>query len=250
MVTPTSLPKIATSSAYQGWLWIYAGYQLFKRSPLNWLAMCGVLVIGIIIITLLPVLFPVVLIVMPGVTAGLMLAAHTAQQGARIHIGYLLAGFSRQRNELLKLGVINLLAYVVVMIVASIVFPFVADPAAMETLRQLEAGAAPTPDMLPDLALLMLIIALLAIPQIMALWFSPALIIINKLKAWDAVKLSIQACNKNLLALLVYGLISVFFLLVITPLTFGVAFIVMIPVFFCSIYCSWHQVFGESPAAP
>jgi len=240
-------PPITRTTAGHGWLWFRDGYRLFMKSPLNWVAMCMLLMLGIIVLSMIPVASLLVQVLMPGFSAGLMLAAHALHRGEPINIGYLWEGFRRNKKELLSLGVISFIANTLIMVMAAIMASIFLGTSFIETISHLESGVIPSEEMIGGLMLLLLIMASLTMPLVMALWFAPSLIILNNLKAWDAFKTSFNACHRNLIPFLVYGLVGMVFI-IIAAIPFGLGFIVFIPVFFCSIYCSWRDVFGETKA--
>ena len=69
-----------------------------------------------------------------------------------------------------------------------------------------EAAAAVMANNIPMFILAILVGMALSIPLFMALWFSTALVAINDQQATTALKFSFQACLKNWLPFLVYGL--------------------------------------------
>jgi len=215
------------------------------QSPINWLAMCVILMAGILVLSAIPVASLLLQIVMPGFSAGLMLAAHALQRGENIHIGYLIEGFKRNSNELLSLGVISFIANAVIMVFAAALMSIFIGASFIETISNLESGVIPTEEMLTGMMLMLLIMVMLTMPLIMALWFAPSLIILNNMKAWDAFKTSFNACNRNIIPFLVYGLVGIP-LIILAAAPFGLGFIILIPVFFCSIYCTWRDVFGAT----
>ena len=215
------------------------------KSPINWLAMCVILMAGILLLSTIPVASLLLQIIMPGFSAGLMLAAHALHRGERINIGYLIEGFKRNSNELLALGAISFVANAIIMVFAAALMSVFIGASFIETIKTLESGVVPSEEMLSGLMLMLLIMFTLTLPLIMALWFAPSLIILNNLKAWDAFKTSFNACNRNIIPFLVYGLIGIP-LIIMAAIPYGAGFIVLIPVFFCSIYCTWRDVFGES----
>jgi uncharacterized membrane protein len=253
MNMPDTPVSIITTTSGHGILWFRNGYRLFMQSPINWLVMCIVFVLGIFILSSIPLLSQLVQIAVPGVTAGLMLAASTLHRGEHINPGYLLAGFRRNRNELLLLGVFNFIANTVIMILTAILLSLFTDAATLQSIitsiNNIKAGSMPDEKMLNDLLLLVMILAALSLPLVMALWFSPALIVLNNMKAWDAFKLSFRACNRNLIPFLIYGLVGAG-LLILASLPFGLGLLVFIPVMICSMYWSWHDVFGPNKTEP
>jgi uncharacterized membrane protein len=245
MPDQTTAPPITRVTPGQGGLWLRDGYRLFMLSPLNWVVMCVLLMLGIIVLSMIPIASMLVQIIMPGFSAGLMLAAHALQRGENINIGYLWEGFRRNKNELLSLGVISFIANTIIMVIAAVLVSLFLGIAFIETISNLQAGVIPTDEMLGGLMLLLLILVTLTMPLLMALWFAPSLIILNNVKAWDAFKTSFSACNRNIIPFLIYGLVGMVFT-ILAALPFFLGFIILIPVFFCSVYCSWRDVFGDN----
>ena len=247
-----TLPPITTTTLDHGWIWLRDGYRLYMQSPINWLVMCVMFIVGLLIFSFIPLLSLLVQITVPGITAGLILAAHTLQGGVRINPGYLLAGFRRNLNELLLLGVISLIANTLIMILTSLLLGLFTNTSIIEITNHLQSGVVPDEKMLNDLFYLAILLATLTLPLIMALWFSPALIVLNDMKAWNAFKLSFKACHHNIIPFIAYGLISVGFIILAT-LPFGLGLMILTPVIlialtpalFCSMYCSWRDVFGD-----
>lgn len=212
------------------------------QSPINWVVMCVLLMAGLFALSMIPVASLLLQIIMPGFSAGLMLAAHASQRGEPINIGYLIAGFKRNSNELLTLGVISFIANLLILIIAIIASVIFLGTSFIETLNSIEAGTVPAGQILSNLLILLLVIVALSVPLLMALWFAPALIVLNNLKALDAFKTSFIACNRNMIPFLVYGLVGIP-LMIAAAIPFGLGFIALIPVVFCSIYCMWRDVF-------
>ena len=92
------------------------------------------------------------------------------------------------------------------------------------------------------LLLAMLLSLALSVPLFMALWFAPALVFFNNMLPLPALKASFNACLKNTLAFVVYGLI-VLVLMFFAALPVGLGFLVLIPVLAGSIYASYQDVF-------
>ncbi|MDQ1363890.1 MAG: hypothetical protein QG652_1752 [Pseudomonadota bacterium] len=241
----TATPPISRASASHGWLWFRNGWQIFMRSPINWLVMCVLLMAGLLVLSMIPVASLLLQIIMPGFSAGLMLAAHALQHNESINIGYLLAGFRRNSNELVTLGVISLIANVLILLIAAMVVAVFGGATFIETLSSMQSDAAPSEEMLGVLLLVLMLVLALSIPLLMALWFAPALVVLNNLKAMTALKTSFAACQRNMIPFLVYGLVGIP-LMIAAAIPFGLGFIVLIPVVFCSIYCAWQDVFGET----
>ena len=92
------------------------------------------------------------------------------------------------------------------------------------------------------LMLSLLLSLALSVPVVMAIWFAPALVFFNNMQPVEALKASFEACMKNVLAFLVYGLI-VLVLAFFAALPVGLGFLVLIPVLAGSVYAAYRDVF-------
>ena len=90
-----------------------------------------------------------------------------------------------------------------------------------------------------------LIAMLFSIPLYMAVWFTPALMVLNDVPMFRAMKLSFIGCLKNILPFLLYFIIGfVLYLLSAIPLLLGL--LVSVPVLMASIYTSYTDIYIES----
>ncbi len=103
--------------------------------------------------------------------------------------------------------------------------------------------------------LILMIVAL--IPVIMAYWFAPALVMLRKKSAIDAMRLSFKACTINIVPFLVYGLgglaiMLVFMLLaslfvsisiVIAVPLIAIGYLAFIAIIVASTYTSFNDIF-------
>src|SRR5690606_33768843 len=118
------------------------------------------------------------------------------RRGLPLQFDHLFAGFSRQKRPLLVLGVV----YAVLVLVISLL-------ALIPTIGLVTAGIASvgTGDreallfavMVPLLLGVLLLLALL-LPAFMAIWFAPALVILNGKEPIEAMRLSFTACLRNI----------------------------------------------------
>ena len=98
----------------------------------------------------------------------------------------------------------------------------------------------------------MIVVALLAflvflaliVPLVMAIWFAPALVVLNDMSAIDAMKLSFKACLANIVPFLIYGLVLVG-LSILALLTLGLGYLVLLPVIYITYYTSYREVLTE-----
>ena len=231
--------------AGHGWRWLADGFSLFKASPLIWwvnLLLYGVTMVLLLVIPLVGGFLQ--MLASPLFTAGLMVGAQAQDRGQDLAVADLFAGFQRRPGALMALGLLSMVGAVVVMVAVGAL-----SGLGFVTMMALQGGGDIDPEqmqaMLPGLLMAMSVMMLLMLPLIMALWFAPALIVLNEeVGVFAAMKLSFVACLKNILPFLVYGLIGMVFSILAT-LPVGLGWLVLLPMIVASIYTSYKDIFIE-----
>jgi uncharacterized membrane protein len=96
-------------------------------------------------------------------------------------------------------------------------------------------------------SLAVLVGSALLVPLAMALWFAPALVMLDGVPAVRALNASMQGCLINLVPFLLYGTIM-FGLLLLAALPYLVGLVLWIPLVAISGYMSYRDVFAhETP---
>ncbi len=228
-----------------GLQWITAGWQMFRRAPLVWVTITVTLMLIWLVLLSIPKLGPLLFnLLFPVFFAGLMLGCRALEQGKKLDIGYLFAGFRENASALVTVGGIYLIG---MLIVLAVIFSSTDD------LPKLPSK--PTPD---DIAALQTALKkmtgpilsgmALYIPLMMLTWFAPLLIIFRKLTALAALKASFSACVQNLGAFTLYGVVIVVLWIAATlPILIGL--VVVLPVIFGSIYASYVDIFERKNEA-
>lgn len=223
-------------NAGNGWQWIADGFSLFRQNPVIWIALFFIYVLIAMVLSIIPVFGPIVLnLLAPVFMAGFMLGCKAIEEGEELEINHLFAGFKIHTSRLITVGGIYLAGIIVIVGVV-----FVATgSAALLNANMGEASAAEGSQLL-----IALLIALAAIiPLVMAYWFAPALVVFHDIKPVDAMRLSFNACLKNMVPFLIYGLASmVLMLLAMIPL--GLGLLVMIPTITASLYTSYKDIYN------
>jgi uncharacterized membrane protein len=229
-----------------GLQWIAAGWQIFRRSPLVWVTLTVALILIWLVLLSIPKLGPLLFnLLFPVFFAGLMLGCRALEQGKRLDISYLFAGFRENASALVTVGGIYLVG---MLLVLAIIF------GSSEGLPKLPAK--PTPQ---DVAALqtalrkmtgpLLTGMVLYVPLMMLTWFAPLLIVFRRMTALAALKASFTACMQNLGAFTLYGLIIVA-LWVVATLPIMIGLVIVLPVIFGSIYASYVDIFERRSEAP
>ena len=233
----------------QGWRWIVQAFALFRRSAVIWIVLTLVMLLLALALTRIPVLGSYLLyLITPILLAGLMSAARDTEAGQEIEIAHLFRGFRENAPQLVTVGGVYL--------VGNVVVAGVALSLGGEELRQvIEAAAAGRPEEVDAAAankasMAILVAAALFLPLAMALWFAPALVMLEKIPAWRAMALSIQACLVNFLPFLLYGAVMSALLIVALALVFiGIAF--WVPLAILTAYTAYRDIFTtQAPTAP
>jgi len=228
--------------ASHGWGWIVGGFELFKQSPVIWIALFFIYLLIAMVLTMIPLAGAIVLnLLAPVFMAGFMLGCKAIEEGDELEINHLFAGFKQNTSQLVTVGGIYLAG---VIVIVGLVF-LMTGHAGMEGLMDSHGHAAA--DASGELLLSLLIALAVMLPLVMAYWFAPALVVLHDMKALDAMKQSFFACLHNILPFLVYSLLSgLLMLLAMIPL--GLGLLVMIPTMTASLYVSYKDIFNPPPA--
>lgn len=226
-----------TVAAGRGWDWIAAGYALFRKQPGIWILAAVVLGVIFIVISMIPLLGTLAnALLFPIFGGGLMLGCRNLEQGGKLEIDDLFAGFKQKTGDLVMIGAFNLLGWVVI---AFAVFVVVGGGVFMGMMRGGDAGAGIS---IASMLLAMLLVAGLSLPLYMATWFAPALIVLGDAAPGAALKASFFACLRNWLPFLVYGIVLLL-LCVLAAIPAGLGFLVLMPVVIASVYTAYRDIF-------
>lgn len=225
--------------AGNGWSWIAAGWDLFKRQPGLWIGM-GVLVFLIFAGSgLIPFIGSVLsTLFWPVFLAGIAIGCRTLDEGREMELQHLFAGFQQSLGSLVAVGALTLAATLVIVFAVFAVM-------GLSFFGLMGADDQAMAAMAVTILLAVLVIFALLLPVMMAAWFAPLLVVFHQLGAVDAMKQSFSACLKNVLPFLIYGLVLMVFMLLATlPLLLG--WLVLWPVFVASIYTSYRDIYFKS----
>ena len=215
--------------------WFQQGWALFVAWPGPWLALTVVLLVlqmGISIVPLIGQLAASLLA--PIFAAGMLHACRKAANGNAPEIADLFHGFSHRASELVLLGAFGMAGTLLITLVCALVggssvLSVLFNPALF--------GFA-----LGGVMLALLLSLLLSIPLLMALWFSPALVLFNGMTPVAALRASFDACLKNAAPFLLYGLIlMVLAFFAALPMLLG--YLVLIPLLSGSVYAAYRDIF-------
>jgi uncharacterized membrane protein len=253
-------------AAGNGFEWLQQGWAIFRVNPGLWVAITLLLMLGFIALNIVSLVGPLAAhLLTPVFAAGLLNACRKASESGEpaeggatneknarhadsereAARGFVLedvfAGFKSNTNNLVILGVI----YMGVLLLLDILVALLLGGSALGGMvmgGMVMGGPVGLGVLLGGSLLALLFRLALVVPVTMAMWFAPALVFFNNMAPLDALKASFNACLKNTLPFLVYGLM-VMVLLFFAALPVGLGFLVLIPVLCGSIYVSYRDIY-------
>lgn len=233
-----------TVPASRGISWITEGYSRHVSKNLGaWIGAILVYFVIMIVLTLIPFIGSIALMLLgPVIVAGFMIGAKEQAEGGDFTVSHLFSAVDQHLGQLMMVALLYLVAAIVMMVIG---FAMVAL-FGLSLYALADPQAATMPGVL-SLLLIVLVMLLLMLPLMAAYWFAPALVALEGLSAFDALKHSFIGCLKNILPMLVYGLLGmVLFFVAAIPLFLGL--ILLAPVMMASIYVSYKDIFRSEEA--
>lgn len=228
-------------NAANGLLWIKQGYWLFKKSPVLWVVLTVIGVMGLLSLSTFPVVGePLATLLFPVLLAGFMLGCRALEQGEELELAHLFAGFQQNAPQLVTLGGINLVSQYLILGVmkltggaALVNIMMSGKPVEDSTvLMQAVEGAG----------LSILLGFILFGVLLMAMQLAPMLVIFGKAAPVPALKASLHAFLRNMIPMTVYGIMMMLLaLLASMPMMLG--WVILLPVMITSIYAIYRDLF-------
>jgi uncharacterized membrane protein len=230
----------------RGWRWIADAFALFRRNPLIWITLNLVMLLIWLALAQIPVLGGyLIYLLAPVLLGGLMSACVDVERGQEIEIAHLFRGFRENASQLVTLGGVYLVGNIVV---AGVVRALGGEELQTVLSAAAEGRTEVDPAAANKASLAVLVGAALFAPLAMAVWFSPALVMLQRMPAWRALSVSMQACIANLLPFLLYGAIMTA-LLVLAMLPAMMGLVLWVPLAVISTYTAYREVLGSAPAS-
>lgn len=227
-------------AAGRGAAWFGEGWELFARNPALWIGIVLVFAGVMFAAAMVPFLGMLAQnIVFPILSAGVVVGCDALRRGQPLEFSHLFAGFSHNSGPLVLLGVIYAVAVLAIALLSFV--PTIGLIGGMAMMGSGDEEALLAAVGLPLLLGLLLMMALLT-PMIMAIWFAPALVMLNDKQPIEAMRLSFFACLRNILPFLIFSLIGLLLAVVATiPLALG--WLVLGPWFYTSNFCAYRDIF-------
>ncbi|WP_027468554.1 BPSS1780 family membrane protein [Deefgea rivuli] len=231
-VEPRKIPPM------QGWQWIVNAFMLFKQAPTAWLGISGVFIVLMLGMSMLPFVGSLLSTLLgPVFLGGVMFAAQKQARGETPQLSDLFAGFQLRFAELLRVGVLYLFGTMLVMVLMAALLAgaaFVGLISLDKNLQAFEQMSAIWPVM---------ILVVLAFSVVYSTYFyAPTLVMLQGMKASEAMKLSFLAFWRNWQPILVMSVIgAVGLILAMLPMFLGL--LVALPVALITSYVCYVDVF-------
>ena len=217
--------------------WLKQGWAIFMANPAIWIAMTVIFFVIFLGLSIVPLIGQLAAnLLTPVLGAGLLLGCQKVSNNESLEIPDLFAGFKKNTNNLVMLGVLYMVGMLVIVAVAA-VFGGGGLVSGMMLGQAAGAGVA-----LGGILLAALLSLALSIPLFMTMWFAPALVVFNNMQPVPALKASFNACMKNIVVFLIYDLI-VLVLCFFAALPLGLGFLVLFPVLAGALYVSYRDIF-------
>ena len=224
--------------AGRGAAWFGCGWQVFAKNPGIWIVLTVLLIVIFLVLSRIPFGGLVLTLFAPALAAGLLYGAAELRAGRTLEFGHLFQGFRDQAKltPLLALGAVLLAAGVLSILIA---LAFMRD--AMTAMMD-APGAGMThvgPGVLVGL-LLMFTVQLIAT---LLVYFAVPLVMLQGVRAGDAMQRSVRACLRNIFPLFVFSLIYLV-AAVVASIPLGLGWIVLLPWSVGMYYCSYADIFS------
>jgi uncharacterized membrane protein len=217
--------------------WLKQGWAIFMANPGIWVAISVIFFVIYLGLSIVPVIGQLAAhLLTPVLGAGWLLACQKVSNNGTLEIPDLFAGFKQNSQNLIMLGVLYMAAMLAIIAIAAVLG---GGGMASGMMMGNSAGVGMA---LGGMMLALLISLALSVPVVMAMWFAPALVVFNNMQPVPALKASFDACMKNMLVFLVYGLITLV-LCFFAALPLGLGFLVLVPVLAGSLYASYRDIF-------
>ena len=221
----------------RGWAWIVEGFQIFRRQAGIWILLALIFLVLMLGMQLVPVIGPFALmLLLPVLVAGLIDGCRTIARGGELELAHLFAGFRRNTGQLVLLGVIAFALTTAAMIPLVVLMGSTGFHAVL---------MGNSPALGPSFVLSLLIVLALLVPVNMALWFAPALVMLQSRSATKAVAASFKGALKNIVPFLLYGIV-LFILAMIASIPFGLGWLVLLPIVLGSIYAAYRDIYAPA----
>ncbi len=233
-------PEGRSVPAGQGWDWYKSAWQIFKQQPfMFWVAIIAVGAV-FIVISLIPIVNLITTIAMPAVVAGFGVCARNVQRTGRFELGQVFEGFQKRLGTQLLAGLLYLVALFVGIGILAVAFGASGlFSVFMGGMKGSEAAASVFGSL--GVAFFLAYFVVLAIVG-STIAFAPYIIQETELSAPQAMVASLKGALKNIPAFVV-AIVVYLLLFLLSIVTIGLGFLVLIPVVFLSVFVAYDEIY-------
>jgi len=252
-VAPHALPSAPPPGGWavaagRGVDWWKEGWRLFMAAPLIWIVITVLFVVIMFCLALIPFIGQIAsTLLYPVMGAGVLIGSRALDRGGQLTVGHLFSCFNDKAVPLIIVALLYFGGWLVIWMIAAAIMVGIAGFSTLSSLMSadpLEAGVAMLSGIGLAAMLVLLLMALLGVPLIMAHWFAPALVVFRGDQPIAALKSSFTASLRNIPPFLVYSLLGLLFAIVAT-IPLGLGGIVLAPVYAATLWPSYKDIFGE-----
>jgi uncharacterized membrane protein len=224
---------------FQAKKWLIEGWVIFKSKPLSWIGMMLFFVIFNGLSINIPFGKYIVALIAPCLIGGIYLALDSHNRGNSIGFKYIFGVFKEQIlfKQCLIIGAIGM----AVMVINTLIYKM---PGSDYMLTSYSGNRGSSSFLVNHFSLGNFLTGIVTLCWSLAVLFGVPLVVIKKMQAIDALKLSVIAILVNILPLMVLYF-SFFVLIFIAIIPFGLGLIIVIPVIFCTLYCVFNTLFSK-----
>jgi hypothetical protein len=239
MAMTEDLPRKLPAAA--GLQWVTQAFKLFRKNPLLLGAAFGLFMGALLAVNLIPVAGAGLTdILTPLAVAGFMAAFRALDQEEELELPHFFTGFVSRPFPLAMVGALYLAA---LLVIGKVMEELGLDAKAIGDAAQ-HGDAETLMGLLAQGSTALLVGLALLTPALMATWLAPPLVLFGNAQPLQALGISMKACWRNWLPLLVYGvvLIPVVLVAMLIPMLLGM--LVAGPVLMGSLYTAYQDIFA------
>lgn len=226
--------------------WLREGWRLFATHPGEWVLMALLILVSLTLVGIVPMIGRILAMVLLQILAGGMLAAaHSVHETGKLRFSHFFDGFRLHPGNLALVGMLFGLALTLAGFATFLIAIVIS--AVSHLLSNLPFGL----DMLVQALFADWTVTLVAvIVMLLALWFAPALVMLDRVPPFDAMRLSLRACLRNGGATLMLAAILAIAVPAFVTLTLGFGIFIVVPLVATTVYASYRDVFQIPDSAP
>lgn len=217
--------------------WLGTGWRFFKEAPGVWIGIALIFLIIQIVIGVIPFVNLLGGFILPILVGGIILGCKAMDDGEPLSINHLFAGFSGYAGRLFLIGLLDMVYIFVVVMLAGILTAIIIPI----------FGKASTIAMVLMGVLGIVVFLLIIFPMFLFACIAPALVVLQDQTPVQAMVTSYKVAFANILPLFIY-MIVLLVLSVIATIPILLGLLVLVPVFFGSIYAAYCDIFFEETA--